>query len=188
MTINNTHYKHRQFQTRHLEHKQIKMKKSCKIAMVVLSAAVVLLGILALVLIFGTGSSKGNNINFEGKGKPDQVIQKTEQGGIHVLEGQWNVSSKYIMIVGGLLLVVLLVKWEFEHKYVRGLCRGSEQSANTGTEMETRHTRVEDSADTQYAGSVVHPRSEAVTAELRILDGFAHLVHGMRENLASGNV
>ena len=60
--------------------------------MVVLSAAVVLLGILALVLIFGTGSSKGNNINFEGKGKAEQVMQKTEQGGIHVLERQWNVS------------------------------------------------------------------------------------------------
>ena len=45
--------------------------------MVLLGVAVVLLGILAVVLIFGSGSSKGNNINFEGKGKAEQVMQKT---------------------------------------------------------------------------------------------------------------
>ena len=119
--------------------KQIKMKKSCWIAVVLLGVAVVLLGILAVVLIFGSGSSKGNNINFEGKGNAEQVMQKTEQGGIHVLEGQWNVNSKYIIIIGGLLILVLFVKWEFEHKYIRGLCRGSEHTANTGIEMETQH-------------------------------------------------
>ena len=93
--------------------KQIKMKKSCWIAVVLLGVTVVLLGILAVVLIFGSGSSKGNNINFEGKGKAEQVMQKTEQGGIHVLEGQLNVNTKYIIIIGGLVISVLLVKWEF---------------------------------------------------------------------------
>ena len=162
------------------------MKKSCWIAVVLLGVAAVLLGILAVVLIFGSGSSKGNNINFEGKGKAEQIMQKTEQGGIYVLEGQLNVNTKYIIIIGALVITVLLVKWEFEHKYIRGFCRGSEHTTNTDIEMETRHSRVEDTAETQYSGSVVqaHPRSEALATELRILDGFSHLVQGMWENLA----
>ena len=98
------------------------------------------LGLLAIFLILRSGNSEGNNIHFDGKKgneKVEQVMQKTEQGGIHFLKGQLPVNTKYILIMGALVIAIILIKWEFHYKSIQGLCRCNKDATNMDIEMAT---------------------------------------------------
>ena len=84
------------------------------------------MGIIITVLYFtlGAGDSEGNKVNInnnkkdEGeKGADTNIIQKTSQGGIHILEctGQLHINWQILLALGLIIMLILLVKWSIQY-------------------------------------------------------------------------
>ena len=123
----------------------IKMEKGGCICCIV-STTLAIIGIVVLILYFtlGSGDNGGNNINIDdgkgGKGGKggngdNNIIQKTVQGGIHILEctGNLHVNWKALMAVGFIVLAILLSKWAIQHNWCRvcKVCRKGNKNKNT---------------------------------------------------------
>ena len=110
----------------------------------VISTILAIIGIVVLILYFtlGSGDNGGNNINIDGKGGKggkggngdNNIIQKTVQGGIHILDctGNLHVNWKALMAVGFIVLAILLSKWAIQHNWCRvfKVCRKGSKTKN----------------------------------------------------------
>ena len=103
------------------------MQKGCIIAISILA---IVIGITVMILYFtlGSGDNGGNNVNIDGKGEKEgnergdnNIIQKTNQGGIHVFEcaGQLHVNWQALMAMGMVIVVILVIKWGIQYNWCR---------------------------------------------------------------------
>ena len=99
------------------------------VAVLTLAAAI---GITITVLYFtlGAGDSEGNKVNIGsnekdkgGNGADNNIIQKTNQGGIHILEctGQLHINWQVLLALGIIIILILLIKWGIQYNLCRFL-------------------------------------------------------------------
>ena len=95
-----------------------------------ISILLAIIGIVVLILYFtlGSGDNGGNNVNIgdngsKGKkeGGDNNIIQKTSQGGVHILEchGNLHVNWKALLAVGAIILAILITKWAIQHNWCK---------------------------------------------------------------------
>ena len=63
----------------------------------------------------------GDNGNKGNKGGDNNIIQKTSQGGFHILEcyGNLHVNWKALLAVGAIILAILITKWAIQHNWCK---------------------------------------------------------------------